>query len=130
MKKIILALLVLIMSSFSMAEYFSFPVHSISIVDGYDSVFVLESSNKMKSMSDRIYIDCQGFLAQIAFYNDSKNGQNAAPEELYDLDHAYCEYLVQEIDDLLEQDIDVCLSLNIESYELPKINEFMCEGSN
>lgn len=128
MKKFILALLVLIMSSVSMAEYFSFPIHSISIVDGYDSVFVIESSKKMKSMSDRIYIDCQGFLAQIAFYNDAKNGEDSGPEELYDLDHAYCEYLVQEINKLLESDASVCLSLNIESYELPEINGQDCDS--
>lgn len=127
MKKFILAFLVFIMSSVSMAQYFSFPVHSISIVEGYDSVFVLESSNKMKSISDRIYIDCQGFLAQIAFYNDEKNGDNGPPEEMYDLDHSYCEFMVDEISSLLEENSRVCISLNIESYELPEVRDVSCE---
>lgn len=123
MKKIIISLIVFLLSIQCYSQYFSFPVNSISVHKNFDAVFILESSEKMRSYSDRIYLDCQGFLAQLAFYK----GENSSPEEIYDLDHSYCEYMVNEISRILDDNKKVCLSLNIEEYELPLIQSGKCE---
>jgi hypothetical protein len=111
------------------AQYFSFPVHSIDIVDSFERVYILKSSKKMNSYSDRIYLDCQGFLSQIAFYNDEKNGKNFGPDQVYDLDHAYCEYMAVELKELIENNERACIELNIQDYEPPRVSPEGCENN-
>lgn len=127
MKKLLLIVLFFLSSALSAANYFSFKVNDIELVNGFDSVFVLKSSQKMNVFSDRIILDCQGFLSQLAFYNDRKNGDGSSPEELYDLDHFYCESMVMKIMDGLESNDAVCISLNIREYERPIVGSALCE---
>jgi hypothetical protein len=126
MKNSVVLILFLLSSLVSASQYFSFQVKGIDLVPGYDSVFILESSEEMKSFSDRIVLDCQGFLSQLAFYNDMKNGEGGAPEEIYDLDHDYCEKMAYQIFDFSNKEVDVCVELNISEYNPPLVYSGKC----
>jgi len=109
-------------------QEFPFPVEGMELQEGFEMVHRIKSSENMNQSADEILLNCQGFIAEIAFYNRAQNGPNGAPVETYPMDHHHCYEITQEIQKLLRAGKTVCITLDLEQYNKPKIEDKACEA--
>jgi hypothetical protein len=109
-------------------EEFPFPVTGLEPQEGFEFIHVIKSSPNMNQAADEILLNCQGFIAEIAFYNRAQNGPNGAPVETYTMDHHDCYEVTEEIKKFLSEGKTVCITLDLEQYNKPKVEDKACEA--
>ncbi len=116
-------------------QEFYFPIYSLTQHDqgsddprdGYRNI--VETSPKLNEQANRIELNCIGFIQQIAFYKETPENPLPGAFATYQFDNEIqCMRITDQINKILKQGKTVCLTLDFEYYEEPKVEDKECEA--